>query len=99
MAAFGETNLQPARHLSLLHVPASRATGANAHQVHRAVADIVVAVAAEVLRRELPVAGNEPLLDATQDLGTPFASIPGVQRQVQVELEITQIFQKWRRRR
>src|SRR5919108_2745278 len=99
MAAFGETDLQPARHLAFLRIPAPGAAGADAYQVHRAVADVMVTVAAEVLRRELPVAGDEPFLNTTQDLSPPFAPVPGVERQVQVELEIAQVFQKRRRRR
>src|SRR5262245_10197573 len=62
-------------------------------------ADVMVAVAAKILCREFPVAGNEPLLDPTQHLGTPLTPIPGVQRQVQVAREVPQVFLQWRRRR
>jgi hypothetical protein len=41
-------------------------------------ADVVIAIAAKILRRELPVAGNKPLLNPTQHLGAPLTAIPGV---------------------
>src|SRR5260221_13873265 len=62
-------DLQPAGHQPLLHVAASAVAGSNADQIHRAVADIVIAVAAEILRREFPVARDAPFLDAAQYLG------------------------------
>ena len=91
--------MQPAGTPPLLHIPAATATGANAHHVHRPVADVMVAVAAKILRRELPVAGNEPLLHSAQHLSAPLTAIPGVQRQVQVAREVTKVFQQRRGRR
>src|SRR5712691_2889987 len=99
MAALGKTDLQPAGHQPLLHIPASAATRTNAHHVYRAVADVMVTVAAKVLRRELPIAGNEPLLDSAQHLSAPLTAIPGIQREVQVTSEIPKVFQKRRGRR
>src|ERR1700730_5139178 len=90
-------DLQPARHQPLLHIAAPAAAGADADQIDRAMADIVVAVAAEVFRREFPVARDPPLLDAAQDLGATLAAVPAVQGQVEIADEIAEIFKKgWR---
>ena len=67
--ALVEGDVQPPRHQPLLHVAAAAAAGPDADQIDRAVADVVVAVAAEILGREFPVAGHAPFLDAAQDLG------------------------------
>src|SRR5690554_4639264 len=43
------------------------AAGADSNQVDRAMTDVVVTVADEVLRSELPIAGDAPFLYATND--------------------------------
>src|SRR5262249_26850799 len=89
---FRETDLQPTGTAPLLHIAAAAAARANAHHVHGAMADVMIAVAAKILSWELPIAGNEPFLHPAQDLGAPLPAIPGVQRQVQVAREVTQVF-------
>src|SRR5690606_6105399 len=51
------------------------AAGADAHQVDRTMADIVMAVADEILRGELPVAGYAPLLHAADHLRAAGAAV------------------------
>src|SRR6516162_2180763 len=62
-------------------------------------ADIVVAVAAEVFRREFPIARDPPLLDAAQYLGAAFAAVPAVQGQIEIANKLAEIFEKGRRLR
>src|ERR1700730_5095587 len=90
-------DLQPAGHQALLHVAAPAATGADADQIDRAMADIVVAVAAEILCREFPVARDPPFLDAAQYLGATLAAVPAVQGQIEISDEFAEIFEKGRR--
>src|SRR4029077_8641548 len=52
VTALIEGDVETPRHLPLLHVAAAAATGANADQIHRAVTDIVIAVAAEIFGRK-----------------------------------------------
>src|SRR5713226_5479673 len=54
----------------------------------------VVAVAREVLGRELPVAGHQPLVDAADHLGAALASVPRVEEQVEVELVAAEVVQE-----
>jgi len=56
----------------------------------------VIPIAGEVLGGELPVAGNDPLVDPADHLGTALAAVPGVEEKVQVELVPTQIVEKGR---
>ncbi|HXC14552.1 MAG TPA: hypothetical protein VNV39_17165 [Stellaceae bacterium] len=55
-------------------------------------ADIVIAVAAEILRREFPVARHAPFLDAAQDLRTTVAAVPAVEGLVEIVGKIAEIF-------
>src|SRR5712671_1434248 len=61
-------------------------------------ADIVIAVAAEVFRREFPVARDQPFLHAGQDLAAALAAVPAIERQIEVAAEIAEIVEKRRRR-
>src|SRR5215472_5478630 len=92
-------DLQPARQQSLLHVAPPTAAGANTDEVDRAVADIVIAVAAEVLGWEFPVARDAPFLDAAQYFGAALTAAPGVECQIEIADEIAQIFEQGRGRR
>src|SRR5712692_10089411 len=58
----------------------------------------MVAVAAEVLGWEFPVAGNEPLLYTAKHLGASLPPIPAVPRQVQEQRKIPKVFQEGRGR-
>src|SRR6266851_9126372 len=62
-------------------------------------ADIVIAVAAEVFRREFPIARDQPFLHAGQDLAAAFAAVPAIERQIEVAAEIAEIVEKRRRGR
>src|SRR6059058_4037395 len=64
----------------------------------RAVADVVITVAAEILGRKLPVARHEPFLDAAQDFGAAVAAVPAVERLVEIAGEIAEILAQRRRR-
>src|SRR5215831_1206149 len=82
-----------------MHVAAPATAGANADQVDRAMADVVVAVAAEIFGREFPIARDQPFLDAAEYFAAAFAAVPGVKAQIEIADEITEIFEKGRRRR
>src|SRR5208282_1444576 len=60
-------------------------------------ADIVVAVAAEVFGREFPIARDPPLLDSAEDFGAAFATVPAVQSQIEIANKVAEIFEKGRR--
>ena len=95
----GNVDVEPARLVALLHVAAALAARADADHVHRAVAHAVIAVAGEVLGRELPVAGDQPLVDAADHLGAALAPVPRVEQQVEVELVAADVVEEGRRRR
>src|SRR5579885_2858718 len=56
----------------------------------------VQAVAGEILRDELPVRWNQPLLRAAQQLGFAVAAIPRSQRQIERHPRLSQVFEKRR---
>src|SRR6202158_1645934 len=60
-------------------------------------ADVVIAVAAEILGRELPVARDQPFLHAGQDLAAALAAVPAIERQIEVAAEIAEIVEERRR--
>jgi hypothetical protein len=68
MPAFPDGDVQLAREVQFRHVAAAAARWADADQIDRTVADVVVAVAAEILGREFPVARHPPFLDPAEDL-------------------------------
>ena len=72
---------------------------ADADQIDRAVADVVIAVAAEILRREFPVARHAPFLDAAQDFGCRPRCRPSRRAEVEIARNVAEIFGKGRRRR
>src|SRR4029453_7549434 len=82
----------------LLHVAPPLSGGPDPGHVDRAVAHAVVAVAREVLGRELPVAGNEPLVDPADRLRAALAAIPRVEEEVEVELVATDVLGELRSR-
>src|SRR3984893_13005996 len=88
MAALIKRDLQPARHQPLLRIAPPAAAGTDAEQIDRAMADIVVAVAAEILCREFPVARDPPFLDAAQYLGAILAAVPAVQGQIEISDDV-----------
>src|SRR3977135_1951624 len=99
MAAVGQADMQFAPGEQLAHVAPAAAGGADAGEVDRAVADVVIGVAAEILRRAFPVAGNEPFLHAAEHLGLTLASVPAVELQIEKAAGRAEIFEKrWRRR-
>src|SRR5262249_37333285 len=77
---------EPPRLVALLHVAAALAAGADADHVDRAVAHAVITVAREILGRELPVTGDEPLVNAADRLGAALAAVPRVEQEIEVEL-------------
>ena len=85
--------------VALAHVAAAGARRPDAGQIDRAVADIVIGVAAEILGREFPVARHQPFLDAAQHFGLALAAVPAVELQVEVAGEVAEIFDEARRGR
>src|SRR3984893_6085761 len=97
MAALRERDVQLARQQQLRHVAAAAAGGADADQIDRAMADVVVTVPGEIFSGKFPIARNAPLLNAAQNLGAAVAAVPGVEGQVEIAHEIAQIFEEGRR--
>src|SRR5206468_448506 len=58
----------------------------------RAVAHAVITVSREILGRELPVTRDEPLVDAADRLGSALAPVPGVEKEIEIELVAAQVF-------
>src|SRR5215470_7038714 len=79
-----------------LVVPAAAATGADAHHVDGAMADVVIRVANKILRREFPVTRHVPFLDASQYLRATLSAIATIEQHVQVQFQVTKILQEWR---
>ena len=67
VAQFRKGDVEAPR-LHALVVPPTPAAGANAHQVHGAMADVVVAIPLKILRSKFPVARHDPFLDAPEHL-------------------------------
>ena len=99
VAQLGERHVEPARLVALLRVAPALAARPDADHVDRAVAHPVVAIAGEVLGRKLPVARDQPLVDAADDLGATLPAVPGVEEQVEVELVAAEVLEERRRRR
>src|SRR5262249_58577269 len=70
----------------------------DAHHVDRAMAHAVIAIAREVLRGKLPVARDQPLVDAADRLGATLASVPAVEQEIEIELVAADVGQERRRR-
>jgi hypothetical protein len=98
VAEVREGHVEPARFLALRHVAPALAARPDADHVDRAVAHAVIAIAREVLRRELPVAGDQPLVNAADDLGAAFAAVPRVEQQIEVELVAAEVLEERRGR-
>ncbi len=81
------------------HVAAAGARRPDAGEIDRAVADVVIAVAAEILGREFPIARDQPFLDAAQHLGLALAPVAAVEDQVEIAGEAAEIFGERRRGR
>src|SRR4029453_18203848 len=86
VAELGERDVEPARLVALLHVAPPLAARTDPDHVDRSVAHAVVAAAREVLGRELPVTGDEPLVDPADRLRAALTAIPRVEEEVEVEL-------------
>jgi hypothetical protein len=99
VAALRKADLQPPGHLPLARVAAAAARRADPDQIDRAVADVVIAVAAEILGREFPVARDQPFLHAADDFAAALAAVPAIERQVEIPEELAEIVEKRRRRR
>src|SRR5207244_4247980 len=84
MAAVGNADMQFAADRQFGGVAPARAARADAGEIDGAVANVVIAVAAEILGRELPVARDQPFLNSTQHLGLTLAPIPTVEQEVEV---------------
>src|SRR5438105_10887786 len=83
----------------LAHVASTTTRGTDAGEVDRAVADIVIGVAAEILGREFPVARDQPFLHAAEYLGLALAPVPTIELQIEKACCFAEIFEKGRRRR
>src|SRR2546421_4926101 len=70
--------------------------GADANQVDRAMARIVIGVAEKILGRELPVRRENPFVDADH-LGAALAAVAAVQRLVEMNLRVAEIGEEVRR--
>src|SRR5262249_807082 len=84
MPAVGKADLQPATDQPLAHVAASAAARPDADEIDGSMTDVVIAVAAEVLGRELPVTGDQPLLDSAEHFRSAFAPVPRIQPEVEI---------------
>jgi hypothetical protein len=62
VAQFRKGDVEAPR-LYALVVPPTTAAGANAHQVHGAVTDVMIAISLEILCSKFPVARHDPFLD------------------------------------
>src|SRR5881394_4586982 len=99
MPAIGQADMQFAPGEQFAHVAPAAARRPDAGEVDRAVADVVIGVAAEILGREFPVAGDQPFLNPADDFAAALAAVPAVERQVEIAAEIAEIFEEgWRRR-
>src|SRR5262249_2261435 len=96
MAEGGEGDVEPARLVALARVAAALAAPPAARHGPRAVAHAVVAVAREVPRRELPVARDQPLVDAADHLGAALAPVPRVEEEIEVELVAADVVEERR---
>src|SRR5262249_52307102 len=98
MPELGKRHVEPARLIALAHVATPLAAGTDADHVHRAMAHAVIAIAREVLRGELPVARDQPLVDAADGLRPTLASVPAVEQEIEVELVAADVVQERRAR-
>ena len=94
VAELRERDVEPPSLVPLLHVAPTFPARADADHVHRAVAHAVVAVSGEVLGGELPVAGDEPLVDSADRLRAAFAPVPRVEEEVEIELVAAEVFEE-----
>ena len=92
MAAVGDADMQLAADVALAEIAAAPARRADAGEIDRAVADIVIGVAAEILGREFPVARHAPFLHAAQQFGLRLAPVPAVELQIEKPRERPEIF-------
>ena len=99
MPAIGQADMQFAPGEQFAHVAPATARRPDAGEVDRAVADVVISVAAEILGREFPVAGDQPFLHAAEYLGLALAPVPAVELQIEKACRLAEIFEKGRRRR
>src|SRR6476646_10735462 len=98
MAAMGQADMQFAPGEQFAHVAPATTRRPDAGEVDRAVADIVISVAAEILGREFPVARDQPLLHAAEYLGLALAPVPAIELQIEKACRFAEIFEKGRRR-
>ena len=97
VSAVRKRHVEPARLIALRHVAAPLPARPDADHVHRAVAHAMVAVAGEILGRELPVAGHPPLVDPPDHLGTALPPVPRVEEEIEVELVAAEVVEeRWR---
>src|SRR5215213_10021991 len=89
-------DVQLAGDIELVVVAPATSARTSADQVYRAMRNVVVGVPAEILGRELPVAGDNPFLHAAQQFGLSFAPIPPIEDQIEEAPEFTEIFKEWR---
>ena len=75
---------------------AGRGGGADADQVDRAMARVVIGVAEEIFRRELPVRRENPFVHADH-LGAALAAVAAVQRLVEMDFGVAEIGEEFRR--
>src|SRR5215510_8345673 len=68
MAQCRKRSGEPSGGGAFISVPAASATGTNANQVNRAMADVVISVPRKILGGKFPVARHEPFLYSTDDL-------------------------------
>ena len=92
VAAVGDADMQPAADHPLRHVPPALPARPDPDEIDRAVADIVVGIAAEIFRGEFPVARDQPFLNPAQHLGLALAPVPAVEDQIQKRRELAEIF-------
>ncbi len=90
---FGKADPDVLRLFQFVVAPALLAGGGarpDADQVDRAVARIVIGVAEEIFRRELPVGREHPFVDADH-LGAALAAVAAIQRLVEMDFGVAEI--------
>jgi hypothetical protein len=64
---------------------------ADTDKIDRAMADVVIGVAHEVLRAELPIRRHDPFLNAAEDLRTTGAPVAAIEQNVELRTRFTEV--------
>ena len=96
--AFGKADPDMLRLLQLVVAApllSGSCAGADTDEIDGAMARVVIGVAEEIFGRELPVRRKDPFMDADH-LGAALASVPAIQRLIEMDLRIAKVGQELR---